>query len=56
MASKKKQDVQVWSGDRPSLGGSPELQKDNAKHNSQSQSLDLAKLNPNCHMNFSNYL
>ena len=25
-------------------------------HNSLSQSIDLAKLNPNCHTNYSNYL
>ena len=25
-------------------------------HNSFSRSIDLAKLNPNCHMNYSNYL
>ena len=56
MACEKKQDAHVWSRDRSSLGGSPELQKDNGKHNSQSQNLNLAKLNPNCHMNYSNYL
>ena len=56
MASEKKQDAHVWSCDRSSLGGSPELQKDSDKLNSQSRSLDLAKLNPNCHMNYSNYL
>ena len=25
-------------------------------HNSLSRSIDFAKLNPNCHMNYSNYL
>ena len=25
-------------------------------HNSLSRSIDLAKLNPNCHMNYLNYL
>ena len=29
--------------------------KGGGKHNSFSRSIDLAKLNPNCHMNYSNY-
>ena len=36
-------------------GGPPELPKDGSKYNSLSHSLDLAKLNPNCHMNYSNF-
>ena len=45
MASEKKQEVHAWSRDRGQH-----------KHNSLSQSPDLAKLNPNCHMKYSNYL
>ena len=33
--------------------GPHRLQRDGGKHNSLSQSLDLAKLNPNFHMNYS---
>ena len=34
-------------------GGSREDFKGGDKHNSLSQSIDLAKLNPNCHVNYS---
>ena len=37
------------------VGGSRERPGDGI-HNSLSRSIDLAKLNPNCHMNYSNYL
>ena len=35
------------------LCGRRELQRDSGTHNSLSRSRDLAKLNPNCHMNYS---
>ena len=44
------QGVTVWSN-------SLKLDREEGgKHHSLSQSLDLAKLSPNCHMNYSNYL
>ena len=37
-------------------GGNRRLQRGGSKHNSLSRSIDLAKLNPKCHTNYSNYL
>ena len=37
-------------------GGGREKYQGGGKLNSLPRSIDLAKLNPNCHMNYSNYL
>ena len=44
----KRKECFMGSSHKDSMGG--------GIHNSLSQSIDLAKLNPNCHMNYSNYL
>ena len=56
MASQKKEEVHAGSHDRSSLRGFHEHQIDGGKYNSLSRSLDLAKLNPNCQMNYLIYL